>query len=320
MTVLDYIISPIYLVLLTAIAFLIRPYPTNRTNRKYFFPSLFLKFSGAIFLGLVYEYHYGGGDTFGFHDQSKYVHDAFVDDPIVGLKLLFNEDGLDPEVVYYSSRIFWFRSASELTIIKIAGIFSLLTFRTYLGIALCFSFFSFIGTWLQFSALQRLYPTLTKYLAWSNLFIPSTIFWGSGLLKDTITLGALGIAVWGFLSIFALRKWRGRYVVGFIIGTFLLYKVKLYVLICLIPSLLLYALLSRLHLIRLKILRLILMPLVLTISVLSSYYVLNNVTKSSEKYNQRNRIVKKYSLSISTIIRFTLYIFFFSWSIFSLVP
>ncbi|VAW29629.1 hypothetical protein MNBD_BACTEROID06-29, partial [hydrothermal vent metagenome] len=41
-----------------------RSFFTDNTNRKYFLPALSLKMTGALLMGLLYYFYYGGGDTF----------------------------------------------------------------------------------------------------------------------------------------------------------------------------------------------------------------------------------------------------------------
>ena len=60
----DLFLAPIYLGILYALAYLVRPAVTNQFTKPYFIPALTLKFVGAIGLGLIYQFYYGGGDTF----------------------------------------------------------------------------------------------------------------------------------------------------------------------------------------------------------------------------------------------------------------
>ena len=57
----DLIITPFYLILLSVVAYFIRPVVTNKDTRKYFLPALGMRFVGAITLGAIYQFYYGGG-------------------------------------------------------------------------------------------------------------------------------------------------------------------------------------------------------------------------------------------------------------------
>ena len=85
----DLVITPIYIVIFTLVAYCIRPYVTNRQTRKYFLPALWIRFVGAIALGLIYQFYYGfGGDTMNFYRQAGIVYEALTTDYQIGLKLL----------------------------------------------------------------------------------------------------------------------------------------------------------------------------------------------------------------------------------------
>ena len=64
----DFILTPIFILIFSAIAKRQRDkrYPQGHPLRQYFMKGLYLKFAGAIFIAFLYEYYYGGGDTYHF--------------------------------------------------------------------------------------------------------------------------------------------------------------------------------------------------------------------------------------------------------------
>ncbi|MEM9340455.1 MAG: hypothetical protein AAGA66_17100 [Bacteroidota bacterium] len=234
----DLIVTPIYLILFTILAIWIRPYVTNKQTRKYFLPALWLRFFGAIALGLIYQFYYGGGDTINYWEHgSRWIYEAFNDDPATGLKLLLSNGGVRSlDVTYaYSSRIWLFRDPAAYMVIRIASVFDFFTFHTYSATALFFAVFSFSGTWALFSAVQKKYPSATKQIAIAILFIPSVIFWGSGILKDTITLGSLGWITWALIRWIDLKKYDLVSAFLFLLSFYLIFFIKKYILICYLP-------------------------------------------------------------------------------------
>ena len=63
MEIKDLFITPVYLVILYFIAYLLRNRFSDTVTRKYFIPALTVKIIGAISLGLIYQFYYAGGDT-----------------------------------------------------------------------------------------------------------------------------------------------------------------------------------------------------------------------------------------------------------------
>ena len=281
----DLIITPIYITLFTILAIAIRPYFTNAKTRKYFLPALWVRFAGAIALGSIYQFYYGGGDTFNYYNQASVIYEAFLTEPIVGIKLMLSNGEINSEIFDYASRIYWFRAHSEYFVIKIVALLSLFTFNAYTTISLFFAVFSFCGSWLMFSVLQERYPKITKWLAISSLFIPSCIFWGTGILKDTITLGAAGILFWAIFHIIDRRKFNFIFILLALFSAWLIYSIKIYILITLIPAIFIWWYLLRVRSIKSPLLKIAFVPVLTAIFLISGYFVLNQIASTSDRYN-----------------------------------
>jgi hypothetical protein len=104
-------------------------------------------------------------------------------------------------------------------------------------------------------------------LAISILFIPSVVFWGSGLLKDTITLSAVGWYTYHFYYFFIKKQYKfssGLYV---FISAFLLIAIKPYILFALLPGSIIWLSNERLKNIRNKVLRSLAAPFFISVGV-----------------------------------------------------
>lgn len=281
----DLIIAPFVAIVLTLIAYFLRPYLTNKLTKKYFLPALWARFAGAVFLGVIYQFYYSGGDTYNFFDQSTVIWEAFQADPPIALKLIFFPDINDPEIFQYSSRIYWFRASSEFMVIRIIGFLSLITFNSYTAIALFFAFFSFGGSWMMFRAIQTKYSEITKILAITALFIPSCIFWGTGILKDTLTIGALGYLFWALDKLIERRRFSPVAIGIIVFASWIIYSVKIYILLCFIPSVFIWWYLKNVGSIKNTILKITLVPIFMIIFIGGGYYVLKEIASTSERYN-----------------------------------
>ena len=79
-TLLDYLLLPFYLGIIYLIAIKIRDsrYPPGHKWRPYFLPGLTAKIGGAIFIGLIYQYYYGGGgDTVNYFRHAEVINWSF---------------------------------------------------------------------------------------------------------------------------------------------------------------------------------------------------------------------------------------------------
>ena len=87
----------LYLIFFTVLAIFIRSYVTNARTRKYFLPAVWIRFIGAIALGWIYQFYYGGGDTFNYWTHgSRWIGEAFDKDIFLGIKLLLETASSSP--------------------------------------------------------------------------------------------------------------------------------------------------------------------------------------------------------------------------------
>ena len=140
MEIKDLFVTPIFLVIVYVVAFLVRPYVTERQNIRYFIPGLTLKVIGAISVGLIYQFYYGGGDTFTyFHLGSKYIWEAFRDSPYLAFKLIFAGSEYVGDTFKYASKIYTYGDLSSYFVVRAAGFLDILTFHTYSATAVLFA-------------------------------------------------------------------------------------------------------------------------------------------------------------------------------------
>jgi len=284
MDVLDFLIAPIYLFLFLFIAYIFRPYFTNQLTKKYFIPALLIRFFGAFMVGVIYQFYYGGGDTLNFyHLGSAKIFNAFINEPLVGLKLIFGPNVVTSENFKYVQGLLFLRDPQSYFLIRIAAIFGILGFNSYLAIALFFAVYSFSGLWALYHVLAQKYPEMYKYFALSILFIPSVFFWGSGYLKDTLCIGALG---WATYCLFRFTDSK-KYVLpisGLLFSLFLIYSVKPYIVMCFFPATLLYWFFASTGKIKSGFIKIIYAPLMIVILGISGYFVVDTLGKTEEKY------------------------------------
>ena len=89
-TLTDYLLLPFYLWLIYKIAYYLRGkyYPEGHSYHRYFIPGLTVKIVGAVFIGLIYNYYYDGGDTFNFFYHSQIINSTFSQSPHTWLMLI----------------------------------------------------------------------------------------------------------------------------------------------------------------------------------------------------------------------------------------
>ncbi len=286
----DLFITPIYIILLSLLAFVIRPYVTDEKTRRYFMPALWVRFAGAILLGLIYQYYYEGGDTFAYWEHgSAHIWRAMMDDFALGVQILLGDAGdYDLGKFEYVQRIWYYRDPRSFFVVRVAAIFDLFTFSTYSSTALFFGAFSFSGSWALFQALNRKYPGSSFQIAIAILFVPSTILWGSGILKDTITLGALNWMVFGIFNWIELDGNRLKSIVIIVVSALLVAAIKLYILALALPLSVIWIYLRFVSRLPRQVPKFIVAPVMLAIATSAGYLAVTQITSFNEHYSIEN--------------------------------
>ena len=282
----DIIVTPSVIIGVLMVAYFIRPRATDINTRRYFFPALFLKIFAAIALGIIYQFYYSGGDTFNYHTHgSRIIWGAFWDDFAAGVKLFFSNGELIQGTYKYSVHIPFYRDPPSFAIVRIAAFFDLFTFSSYAATAVLFSVISFIGGWCMFLTFYRKYPHLHFRIAIATLFIPSVIFWGSGILKDSIVLACLGIATYAIDQIFFQRRIKVLTILLLLLSLFTIFTIRKFVLQAFIPSVALWVYFNQLVRTRSVALKILIAPLIVSMFLFTAYYSVNKVGEGDNKYS-----------------------------------
>lgn len=285
----DLIITPFIILLVYAGAYLVRPYVTDSVNRRYFIPALSVRILGALAMGFIYQFYYHGGDTFNYHTLgSRIVWEAFNENPVNGLRLIFGSTDDELGIYQYSSRIPFFHDANSYFIIRIAAFFDLLTFSSYSATAVLFSVISFVGMWMLFLTFYKKYPHLHLGIALATFFIPSVFFWGSGLLKDTVVIGCLGIATYHFSILFLDRTFKLRSILVLVGVLYLIFKVRVFVLQAYLPAVILWILAFNFRSIRSLLVKFMAVPFAAAVLLFSVYYAVVKIGENDTKYSVAN--------------------------------
>ncbi len=285
----DLIVTPVVLMLVFFVAYLIRPHVTDAINRKYFFPALAVKIIGAIALGVIYQFYYSGGDTYNYHTHgSRHIWEAFVDSPGAGLDMMFSDGKHDGSFYKYSSQIPFFTDPAAFFIIRLAAFFDLFTFSTYSATAICFAVLSFIGMWMFFLTFYRKYPELHRQIALAAFFIPSVFFWGSGLLKDTLMMACLGVVTYEIDQLFFRKKISIIHIALLVVSLWCIFSVKKFILQAFLPSALIWIYLGNLKQIPSLVVRILIFPILLAAGIFSAYYSVTKVGEGDRRYAVEN--------------------------------
>ena len=179
----------------------------------------------------------------------------------------------------------------------------MICFHSYGAIALLFATISFSGVWMMYYTFCFLKPHLYKWIAYPILFMPSMFFWGSGIMKDTLCLAALG---WLFFACYKLiyKNSLTLYTIAiFIVSAFFLVHLKIYILLCFFPAALYWVFLEKTNFTNQNI-KMFVRPFLLILGVSLTMFFLVRFAESTEKYNMEtiahtSQVTSSYLLQVS---------------------
>ncbi|WMN10646.1 hypothetical protein QYS49_35545 [Marivirga salinae] len=233
-------ISLIIHILIIATIFIAFNRKMSRVDDRIIF-SIFtlLKISCGILMGFLYWSYYGAGDTIFFYEQAQALFQYFQADKIS----LSEWTGFTPLSLSQAE----FSAQSEprtFFFVRLMSFLYAFTQGNYWVMSIYLSFFAGLGTWAFAHELVRISKVNKSVIYIALLFIPSITFWSSGLLKEslmTIAIYVLGLSVLKWVA--KPTKWL--YAIPAILSVIVLWKVKYYVPITLLPIVLLTTLFYR---------------------------------------------------------------------------
>lgn len=246
-TAFDYILLPLYLWIVYKIAYYYRDkyYPEDHQYRPYFIPGLTAKIVGSIFIGMVYNYYYGGGDTFNYFYHTQVINSTFTESPAAWLRLITHHaDESNMIDIQALSKLYWYDETPTYTTSCLGAFIGLFCFTKYLVINVIIAGITFIGSWLMFITFAQQYRHLIKYIAIAVLFMPGPLVWGSGLFKDSFCMFAIGCLIYTTYMLLEKGKFKILLILLLLISIALLVQIKTYIMVALFPFLMLKTVLA----------------------------------------------------------------------------
>lgn len=285
----DLIVTPVVVLLIFVAAYIIRPFVTDSISRRYYFPALSIKIFGAIMLGVIYQFYYTGGDTFAYHTHgSRHIWEAFMESPDRGFELLFSNGEMGGRNWDITDKIWYYKDQKSFFIIRIASVLDLFTFSSYSATAALFAVISFLGGWMLFTMFYKKYPELHGWLAFSCLFVPSVVFWGSGILKDTVTLSFLSIATFCINRLFIEWRFSMRWFLLLLFAMFVIFSVKVYILMSFMAAAICWIFAKFYFKISNIAMRVLAVPFVLACVSVMGYIGINEIVEDDPRYALNN--------------------------------
>ena len=239
----------------------INKYPYYKDYKKGFF----LKIIGGTSFCLIYILYYEGGDTVNYFKGVNAMFEVFKDNPFRYFQLFFHDSDAFTSNAFYKVKTYppsyMVNDTRTFTVIKISSLFSLPGLGGFLPTTMLLSTFIYNWVWKLYSFMIERYPQKELEVKIAILFLPSTLFWGSGIMKDTFAFGATCYAFYGLNEFFIKKNRKISVILQLVLAFYLIITVKAYIMFALLPGLLLYINFERVKSIKSTFIKIIILPI-----------------------------------------------------------
>jgi hypothetical protein len=281
LTIFDLLLSPLYFLLIYIVSGAIQTKNIKKNSLyKWYRKGLMIKIIGAIGVCLVYQFYYTGGDTVNYYETSKALSNMFYKDSGVFFDILFGNHSRENWMMFDSTTgapLYWGDKAAFL-VSRLFVPLCFVSFQSFIVMSMLLAWICYTGVWRLFLLFNEHFPNLEKQFAISFLFIPSVVFWGAGLLKDSITLSAVGWYTCHFYYFFIQKEYSFKSVCCIFISAFLLISIKPYIFFALLPGSLIWLSNEKLARVRSNIIKTLVAPFFLLVGVGVSFFLLSQMT------------------------------------------
>ncbi len=302
-TVFDIILSVFYSLVLIIVATSIRNANVDKhPHFRYIVGGLVVKIIGAASLCSVYLFYYGGGDTLGYFYNGNVLARLFFKEPLIFFRIVFLRDCTRETFSYFTHETgepyHWFFS-DPLTyfIPRFISVFEIISFENYLATSILITAISYTGLWKLYTVFVEEFPELKKEMAIAVLFVPSVFFWGSGILKDPITISAVGWYTYAFYHFFVKKRFRLSFIIYLVVSSYIMLAIKPYIFYALIPGSLVWSLFDFLKRVKGGFMKVAVFPMFLAVFFVIGYFVLTKL--GSDKGNYSLSYLMEYSTLVN---------------------
>jgi hypothetical protein len=290
MSAVDYVIAFVYLLLLSAFVGSRKvKFITDRHEEKFFMRAFYFKIIGVTFFAFIYLYYYRGGDTLAYYSCcDRFVKLSQIDFE-AALKYLFTDN------VYAYQRFMsmeysdcnWIGkyNSRELVFIKFSTILNFLALNSYLALSYIYATASFFASWRLYEVFKYSFPNIKKQLLYASLFVPTVAFWGTGLMKDTLTYIALCYLIYFVFKGVILKIKIFQSIALLLFFAYVLAVIKAYILLVFIPAGITWIFLHYNYLIKSSFLRFLIAPFFIVMSIVTIYFIIQTIEDSLDQFS-----------------------------------
>ncbi len=261
----------------------------ERPEYKYLLWGLYAKLIGGVAFSLIYFYYYSGGDTMGYFACALSMSKLLAQSPLDFFTVLFGDNTVEMRQ-YFNDQTGWpylyvITDGRQWMVVRLISLVTFLSFNSYLITTVIVAGLTYAGIWRLFLTLHRYFPSLHRELAIAVLFMPSSILWGSAILKDSFTFSAFCWFVYAMDQLFFARRDQVSATLALLISSFVLISIKPYIFMAIFPTSMVWVLYKRLAGIRNVMVKYVVLPIGFAMLLVVSVLVLGVLGDSLGKFS-----------------------------------
>lgn len=270
MGLVDLILFPFYVLFFSLVFSARRKRIEDPVLKKYQLYGFWIKVLSTIAF-IIYSVLFKGDSMSLYYPEGINIAKLIIKD-FSNIKLLFIPGKeFDENLLADSFNRGYFSSESNYLIVRLVTVFSFITFGSYSCITLIFSMISFSGVWRLYKFFYEQYPHLHKKLAIAIIYLPTFVFWSSGILKDPICTGMMGWLSYGLYNLLIKKQELIKNSLIVIVSVIILGTIKLYILVSYLPFLLLFMVLHYVLTAKYFVTKALIFVTILIVSILGIY-------------------------------------------------
>lgn len=206
----------------------------------------------AVVFFLLYTFYYqdrSTADIFKFFDDSVVLFKLFKESPTDFFKLIFGGETSLIQEEYINRLNFWVNSnPNELyndsrLMIKLNALLHFVSLGYYGVHLVVFTFLSYVGFAFLYKAFERFFMD-KKLLLLVVFFVPSVLFWSTGVSKESILFFGLGLFFFAYFNL--IHGFNSvKYIFVLVLSILIMLSIKPYIFLLLFPALFFYFIIEK---------------------------------------------------------------------------
>ncbi len=310
LTIMDFVVFFVYIFIIWFVLHSIRKRNEDENPAyRFFILAFFAKVLFGVIFTFIYLFYYKGGDSISYFWSSRALGRLVLIDPSAAFSIIFFDDrtfttwGAFTSYTSWPLYNFFFLKGDSAGVFRFTAPFMVIGFNYWLPSLLLLNTFFFRGIWKFYLLVCKFYPDNTKWNAISVLFIPSVLFWGSGVMKDSFTLAC---SLWLVTNIYYCFIEPKRFFTNFlmlILNAIIILTLKPYIFVALLPPAMFWASYLYIKKINNKVVRILAAPSLLLGGIAFGFLILSLSQSKLGVYGSSSGALKQAQIVQQDLVR-----------------